>query len=156
MDPTAPFIVLGVWGVVAGFSWIVWVLATNIRIARVAGTRSRMHANLVEKLGSSQELMQFLSTEAGQRLFTESPQAEPQRNRFSRILGSVQAGIVLSALGLVLAGLSIAVPLAETTFVVFGSIAGAIGVGLLLSALVSFRLSKSMRIIVRTNDGQDS
>ena len=100
--------------------------------------------------------MHFLSTEAGQRLFTESPQAEPQRNRFSRILGSVQAGIVLSALGLVLAGLSIAVPIAATTFVVFGSIAGAIGVGLLLSALASYRLSKSMGLIDRTNDGPDS
>lgn len=153
---TEGFVVLGVWGVVAGFSWIFWVVATNIRIARVARTHSRMHTDLVEKLGSSQELMGFLQTEAGQRLFAESPQTEPRRNPLNRILGSVQAGIVLTVLGLVLAGLSVTVPLAETTFIAFGSITGAIGVGLLLSALISYRLSKSMGLMDRTNDESNS
>jgi type IV secretory pathway VirB6-like protein len=156
MNTEAPFIVLGVWGVVGSFSWIVWVIATNVRIARVAHTQGRMHADLVEKLGSSQELMGFLQTEAGQRLFSESPPPEPRMNPFNRILGSVQAGIVLSLLGLAFAGLSIAVPLAHTSFIAFGSIAAAIGIGLLISALVSYRLSKSMGLMDRTNDGADS
>lgn len=149
------FIVLAIWGVVAGFSWIFWVVATNIRIARVARTQSRMHTDLVEKLGASQELMQFLQTEAGQRLFNQSPQVEPRRNPFNRILSSVQAGIVLTVLGLVLAGLSVTTPLAESTFIAFGSITGAIGLGLLLSALISYRLSRSIGLVDRTNDRQD-
>ncbi len=158
MQNEAPFIVLGVWGVVAGFSWIVWVLATNVRIARVARTQSRMHTELVEKLGTSQELLGFLQTEAGQRLFTVSPapQVEPRKNPFNRILSAVQAGIVLSALGLALIGLGSAIPLARETFVAFGSIAGAIGVGLLGSALVSHRLAKSMGLMDRTNDPSGS
>ena len=156
MNPEAPFIVLGVWGVVSGFSWIVWVIATNIRIAKVARTQSRMHSEMVEKLGSSQELMGFLQTDAGQRLFSTPPQVEPRRDPFNRILSSVQAGIVLAALGLALAILGNAVPLAHGTFLAFGAITGAIGLGLLASALVSYRLSKSMGLIDRTNDGFDS
>ena len=152
MNNEAPFIVLGVWGVVAGFSWIVWVIATNIRIARVARTQSRMQADMVESLGASKELMTFLETEAGQKLFTESPQVEPRRNPSSRILGCVQAGIVLCALGIALFLLGGALPLARESFIAFGSITGAIGLGLLVSALASYRLSKSLGLLDRTND----
>jgi hypothetical protein len=95
--------------------------------------------------------MSFLQTEAGQNLFTPAPQVEPRRSPSNRILGSVQAGIVLTALGLGLFGLSQAIPLARETFLAFGSITGAIGLGLLFSALVSFQLSKSMGLIDRTN-----
>jgi hypothetical protein len=151
MHNEAPFVVLGAWGVVAGFSWIIWVIATNIRITRVARTQSQMQADMVERLGASKELMSFLQTEAGQSLFTASPQIEPRRNPSNRILGAVQAGIVLSALGLALFGLSAAIPLARETFLAFGSITGAIGLGLLASALISFRLSKSMGLMDRTN-----
>ena len=156
MNNEAPFVVLGVWGVVSGFCWIVWVIATNVRIARVARTQSQMQAEMVERLGASKELMSFLQTEAGRSLFTTPPQVEPRRNPFNRILSSVQAGIVLSALGLALFSLSGAVPLARETFIAFGSIVGAIGFGLLLSALVSFRLSKSMGLMGRTNDAAGS
>lgn len=112
MQNEAPFIVLAVWGVVSGFSWIVWVIATNIRLAKVARTQGQMQADLVEKLGSSQELMGFLQTEAGQRLLAGPAQVEPKPSPFGRILNAVQAGIVLSALGGALAALSRAVPLA--------------------------------------------
>ncbi len=152
MQNEAPFVVLGVWGVVSGFCWIVWVLATNVRIARVARTQSQMQADMVDRLGASKELMSFLQTEAGQKLFTASPQVEPRRNPSNRILAAVQAGIVLLALGLAMFGLSAAIPLARETFLAFGSIIGAIGLGLLLSALISFRLSKSMGLIDRTMD----
>ncbi|MCB1021119.1 MAG: hypothetical protein H6509_05145 [Bryobacterales bacterium] len=151
MQNEGPFIVLGVWGVVTGFSWIVWVIATNMRIARVARIQSQMQSEMVERLGASKELMSFLQTEAGQKVFTTPPQAEPKRNPFNRILGSLQAGIVLSALGVALFILSNAVPLARETFLAFGAITGALGLGLLLSALVSYWLSKSMGVLDRTN-----
>jgi hypothetical protein len=152
MNNEAPFVVLGVWGVVSGFCWIVWVIATNVRIARVARTQSQMQAEMVERLGASKDLMTFLQTEAGQNVFTPPPQIEPRRNPFNRIIGSIQAGVVLTALGLGLFALSAAIPIARETFLAFGSITGAIGFGLLLSAFISFRLSKSMGLIDRTND----
>lgn len=156
MDNEAPFIVLGVWGVVAGFGWIVWVIATNVRIARVSRSHGSTQTDLVEKLASSQELMGFLQTEAGQRLFAEAPKIERRKNPIDRILTSVQTGIVFAAIGAALAGLSMIVPLASSTFIAFGSLAGALGCGLMLSAFVSYRISKSMELIERTNDRADS
>jgi len=156
MHNEAPFVVLGVWGVVTGFSWIVWVIATNFRIARVARIQGQMQAEMVERLGSSKELMGFLQTEAGQKFFTPAPQVEPRRNPFNRILGSLQAGIVLGAMAVALLLLSKAIPLASETFLAFGAITGAIGLGLIGSALVSFRLSKSIGLIDRTNGRLDS
>lgn len=106
MDNEAPFIVVNVWGAVAGFSWIVWVIATNVRIARVSRHNGRTQADLVERLASSQELMGFLQTEAGQRLFAEAPEIEPRRNpidRIRRAAGSIGCGSsyrrVLSEMG---------------------------------------------------------
>ena len=151
MQNEAPFIVLAVWGVVSGFSWIVWVIATNIRLAKVARTQGQMQAELVEKLGSSQELMGFLQTEAGQRLLAGPAQVEPKPNPFGRILNAVQAGIVLSALGGALAALSRAVPLASETFITFGAITSALGAGLLISALASYWLSRSMGLFDRAS-----
>ena len=147
MHPTEAFVVLGVFGVVAGFGWIVWVIATNIRISKVARWQGQTQADLVEKLAASQELVRFLETEGGQRLFKQSPPIEPRRNPVNRILGSVQAGVVLLVLGIVFAGLSAVLPLAEATFLALAATAGGIGVGLLLSALISYRLSRSMGLL---------
>jgi hypothetical protein len=156
MNNEAPFIVLAVWGVVSGFGWIVWVLATNIRMAKVARTLGQMQTELVEKLGSSQELMGFLQTEAGQRLLAAPVQPEPKPSSFRRILNAVQAGIVLTVLGAALAMLSRVLPLAGDTFIAFGTIAGALGGGLLVSALASYWLSRSMGLMDRTSGRSDS
>lgn len=156
MHNEAPFIVLAVWGVVSGFCWIVWVIATNIRLAKVARTQSQRQAELVQKLGSSQELMNFLQTEAGQRLLDAPTLPEPKPDSFRRILNAVQAGIVLSALGAALAMLSNVLPLAGDTFFAFGAITGALGGGLLISALASYGLSRSMGLMDRTSERLDS
>jgi hypothetical protein len=76
---------------------------------------------------------------------------EPKPSPFGRILNAVQAGIVLSALGGALAALSTAVPLAGETFITFGAITGALGAGLLISALASYWLSRSMGLFDRTS-----
>lgn len=151
MHNEAPYIVLAVWGVVSGFGWIVWVIATNIRLAKVARSQGQMQADLIEKLGSSQELMGFLQTEAGQRLLSARSLPESKPSPFPRILNTVQAGIVMTALGGALAVLSDVVPLARETFIAFGAIIGAVGAGLLISALASYGLSRSMGLLDRTN-----
>jgi hypothetical protein len=71
-------------------------------------------------------------------------------------LNAVQAGIVLSVLGAALALLSRVLPLASDSFIAFGTIAGALGAGLLASALASYWLSRSMGLIDRTSGRLDS
>ncbi|HZE89782.1 MAG TPA: hypothetical protein VE404_09545, partial [Verrucomicrobiae bacterium] len=96
MHDLAP--ILGMWGLFAVFGWSVYVVAQNRRQSAVAKTQAEMQAKLLDKLSSSQELGEFLKTEAGRHLFDATTAAEPS-SPYRRILGSIQAGLVLFLLG---------------------------------------------------------
>jgi hypothetical protein len=127
--------------------WIVWVVSTNVRRRQAAEKIAALHSKLLDQCANSNELLRYLESEQGRR-FLESATVETT-NPATRILGAVQAGCVLGLLGL--AGLllrnGLHDPDVQETMLVFGSAALAIGVGFLLSAAVSYALSKSWGIL---------
>lgn len=132
--------------------WIVWVIANSRRRSRVAEIQRDIHAKLFEKFGTSQELVEYLKTEAGSK-FLDSASIEHTRP-FGRIIGSIQAGLILFLLGV-----AMLIVRASTSADAFfnemqraqsaqGMLAVsllllALGLGFLVSAAVSYKLSKN-------------
>jgi hypothetical protein len=144
----APFVVLGLWGFFTGVGWIIWVIATNIRITKLGRAQAEMQANLLEKLGSSQELLAFLQTAAGRRLMEIAPpNPEPRSSPIGRIMTSVQAGIILAALGGAFFATSGAYFGTRASFQVLGFVGVCLGAGFLVSAAATYILSKSWGLL---------
>ncbi len=148
MNNDAPFVVLGLWGAFTGIGWIFWVIATNVRMIKLGKAHAEMQANLLERLGSSQELLAFLQTDAGRRLLEAPPPApEPSRNPTGRILTSVQAGILLTAIGAAFFATSGTYFGTKVSFEILGFLGVCLGAGFLVSAATTYILSKSWGLL---------
>lgn len=114
-----------------------------------------VHTKLLDRLTNNQELLAYIESSAGRR-FLESapvPAAAPMAPMtiapVARILWSVQIGIVLAALGLGFWTARAAVDDVEAigVFQVMGTLAVAVGIGFVVSALMSWLLSQRMGLL---------
>ena len=143
MDSLAPVLIL-----VTIFTAIVLMVRTvtvNRRLHQIAKLQSDMQTRLLEKFGTSQELIAYLESPAGQR-FLESATIE-RRNPFGRILGSIQAGIVLATAGLGFFFLQSQWDRVEEGFLFLGTMGLALGIGFLVSSAAAYFLSKSWGLV---------
>lgn len=138
--------------------WIVWIVANNRRRGKVAEVQAQMQAKLFEKFGSSQEMIAYLNSEAGAK-FLESASIEHTRP-IGRVLGSIQAGFILCLLGIAMLIVRAATPAhafydeiqrAQSTqgLLAVSLILLALGIGFLVSAGVSYKLSKNWGLFDR-------
>jgi hypothetical protein len=127
--------------------FIFWTIFNTIRRVKQARAQAELNAKLLEKFASGHELVEYMNSEAGKK-FLESALMEPQRGSpYMRILTSVQAGIILAALGLAFFFVGRQVPDATQGLVAFGTVAVTLGVAFLVSAAASYRLSKSFGLL---------
>ena len=130
------------------FSWIAWVIFSTIRRYKTAKLRAGVQTKLLEKFGSSQDLLAYVQTYAGQQ-FLESIATE-QRTPYRRILGAAQVGVIALLFGAALLFLRSRVSGAQEAFLVFGTLILTLGIGFVVSAAVSYILSKSFGLLDRT------
>ncbi len=130
------------------FGFVAWIIFTTIRRYKTAKLQAGVQTKLLEKFGSGQELLAYVQSDAGKR-FLESLAME-QRTPYGRILGAVQAGVILVLLGIALLFLRGRVSGAEEGFLVSGTITLSLGVGFGLSAALSYFLSKSFGLLSET------
>ena len=123
--------VLIVLGVITAIVLIVW-LRGKTNQARLA-KQVEAQQQLMAMFQSGQELADFIETPGGQQ-FLRQFESRPH----GMILGFLAAGIVCSVLGLGLLGLMTR----EDEFLYPGVLTTAIGIGLILAALISRRLSQ--------------
>jgi hypothetical protein len=122
-------------------AWIAWILTNAVRRTKVARAQAEVQSKLLDKFASSQELLAYMQTEAGQRfvqvesepVITKSPQA--------KILGSFKVGTILGCLGLGL--LLLAAIFGDEAPLILGTLSLAIGLGFLVSSGISYKLSRS-------------
>jgi hypothetical protein len=158
MDEKAPFIVLMFLGMFAGIAWIAWVVATNMRLTKVGRAQAEAQARLLDKLGSSQELASFLQTDAGRKLLDSGPPPEPRRDPVRRILVSVQGGLMLAMLGVGFYVASImngSYHVPRLPFLIPAVMFGALGMGLLISAVATYVLSKQWGLLPGQEGGAE-
>jgi hypothetical protein len=128
---------------------VFWVVFSTIRRLKVARAQAEVHSKLIERLGSSQELLTFLETESGKQLVASIGIEQRGREPYGRILTSVQAGVILLFVGIALLILGGQFANAAEGFFILGGLAVALGVGFLISAGLSYRLSKAFGLFER-------
>ncbi len=144
-DALAPTIILSIIACVLGLS--VWVIATNIRRSRWGKQVADLHAKLLDRITGSQDLIAFLEGEAGRKYFESL--AFDMKDSVSRILNGIQAGVVLALVGLCLLVVRSAQDDLATrkALLLIGAPLTALGIGFLVSAAISYRLSKALGLL---------
>ena len=127
------------------FSFMFWTIFSTIRRFKIARLQADVQARLVEKFGTTQDLLAYVQTDAGKQ-FLEALSVE-RTSPYWRIIGAVQAGIVMFLFGLALLFLRGRVSGADEGFLVFGTIFVTLGVGFAISSAVSYSLSKSFGLL---------
>lgn len=131
----------------ATFSFMLWTILSTIRRYKVARLQADLQSKLVDKFGTTQDLLAYSDTETG-REFMRSLSLE-QRSPYDRIIGAVQAGIVSTLFGIALLVLRSRVSGAEEGLMVFGTIFVSLGIAFVLAAVASYSLSKSFGLLDR-------
>ena len=149
--------VIVIFGGVASF--LVWLIKTVLdqrRWNRLSRIQAEVHSKLLDRFSSNDELMAYVQTPSGQRFLESGPspvQEEPRALSapVSRILWSLQAGVVLTMGGLGM--LLISTRIAEEPgqfFVAMGILAVALGAGFAISAGVAYVMSRKLGLFDRT------
>ena len=122
--------------------WVAWLVGRRGH-ERLRG-KLDLQRRMLEKFGAASEFVAFAQSESGRR-FIETLSTEHGVHTL-RILSSIRNGAVLALLGMGLCILPIfegdLVPLAF-----FGVVALALGIGFLISAWASYRLSRSWGLL---------
>ena len=111
-----------------------------------------MHTKLLDRLTTNEDLMAYAQSPAGSRFLESTPIALDAETRasapVSRIIWSMQAGIVLMALG---GGLLFvqkdAIDEVRQALSVIQAIVGSVGVGLIVSAVAAYVVSGRLGIL---------
>jgi hypothetical protein len=131
--------------ILGAFSFMLWTLLSTIRRYKVAKLQAEVQRRLLDKISSTQDLVSYIQTDAG-RQFLESLNVE-RTSPYGRIIGAIQAGIVLFLFGGALLFLRHRVSGADEGFLVFGTIFVTLGIAFAIASGVSYSLSKSFGLL---------
>ena len=142
----------GLIGLASVFIWLVKTIVDHRRWLRTSKVQVEMHTKLLDRLTTNEDLMAYAQSPAGSRFLESTPISLEAESRASapvaRIIWSMQAGIVLMALG---GGLlwvqKDAIEEVRQGISVIQAIVGSVGVGLLLSAVVAYVVSGRLGIL---------
>jgi hypothetical protein len=168
-DPASQ--ILDVWrdvlnglAVFAGFGLavglLVWLIRTLVdykRWSRLAKVQTDAHTKLLDRFTANEDLLAYIQSPAGAKFLESSPISLDAAPRsvgapLSRILWSVQGGVVLIAggIGLHIVGGRVtdaASEAASQSLHALGVIGIALGVGFVISAIISFAISQRLGLI---------
>ncbi|MCY4027548.1 MAG: hypothetical protein OXH75_14720 [Acidobacteria bacterium] len=125
--------------------FIFWV--QNRTRLGVATHRAQIANKLLDNLGSGQEAMAFLESESGRTLLDAV--SSDRQNPYGQVLRALTTGTILCAAGIGLLLLYTALPYGDVALG-FGILALALGLGFVVAAGISYRLSKSWGLLDRT------
>lgn len=131
-------------------TWLVRTLIEHRRWSRVSKVQAEVHNKLLDRFTTNEDLLAYIQTPAGKRFLESAPIALDGAPRavsapVGRILWSVQVGLVLAAAGFGLEYVSgsIEKTVSQPLFAM-GVLAISIGIGFVLSAIVSYVLSRRL------------
>jgi len=140
-------------GVLGAILWLTRVFLENRRWSRIFKLQTDVHGKLIDRFGSSQELLNYMGTEAGKRFLEAAPipvDFEPQQrvpNAVARVLTPLQIGIVLVLLGVGFLVLRHAEADMRIPMLVLGTIFVMPGLGFILSAGITWILAGRLGLI---------
>jgi hypothetical protein len=125
----------------------------NRRWSRIFKMQSDVHARLIERFTTNQELATYMQTEAGRKFLEAAPlpiafeQHQRVPSAIARILTPLQTGIVMVLLGIGLLLLRHTEPEMNTPMLFFGTVVLMPGIGFIISAGVSWFLAARLGLM---------
>jgi hypothetical protein len=149
MIPTDPGGILFGVLVLLTLGWIVWMVLAGVQRMRMAAMQAELQGRLLERLGSSsQELVAYLGTDAGQRLLQAvTPRADPA----PRILAAIRTGVIVIIISLgflVVYGILAGEP-SRQLWLILAVLGFALGAGFLIASGFSLFLSRTWGLLER-------
>ena len=139
--------------ITVALGWFIRTLIEQKRWRQLTKTQTEVHTKLLDRFGSSDEILQYIRSEAGTRFLEAAPVAvQPEKAAartsgapITRIVWSVQIGVIalVASLGMLMISLRFKGEASEVLFV-FGAILFCIGGGFIASAAVSLFLSRRL------------
>ena len=140
-------------GAVLGFGWLVRTALDHRRWQRVSKVQVETHSKLLDRMNTTEDLRAYMESPAGRQFLESAPialdgRATPLAAPVSRILWSMQVGIVVLLLGIAMQVVSrsliddVAQPLR-----VLGVLSTAVGAGFLISAGLAYALSRKLGLL---------
>jgi hypothetical protein len=145
--------ILGMGGVLIAAVWMIRLLVESRRWNRSFKLQSEVHSRLIDKFATSQDLAAYMETEAGKRFLSASPMVlgsesgQRMPNAVARVLTPLQAGVVMSLLGIGLLFLRHAGTEMETPMTVLGTLVLMPGIGFILSAGITWVLAGRLGLL---------
>jgi ABC-type multidrug transport system fused ATPase/permease subunit len=131
-------------------TWLVRTLIEHRRWSRVSKVQAEVHNKLMDRFTANEDLLAYIQTPAGKRFLESAPIALDGAPRavsapVGRIMWSVQVGLVLAAAGFGLEYVSGSIDknVSQPLFAM-GVLGIAIGIGFVISAIVSYVLSRRL------------
>jgi hypothetical protein len=151
IDPIACLVAFACF--LAALVWFVRQFLENRRWSRIFKLQSEVHARLIDKFGSNQELSGYMETEAGKRFLEAAPipvafeQDQRMPNAIARVLTPLQIGVVLVLLGVGFFLLRhVRIEMYEP-MLVLGTVALMPGLGFIISAGITWALAARLGMI---------
>jgi hypothetical protein len=133
--------------------WLIKTLVDYKRWSRLAKVQTEAHTKLLDRFTANEDLLSYIKTPAGAKFLESSPirlDASPRSvgAPLSRILWSVQGGVVLLAggIGLQFVGVQVAGD-AQEPLRALGILSIALGFGFVISAIISYVISRRLGLI---------
>lgn len=139
--------------VALSLGWVIRLLVDYRRWYRLSKVQAEAHSKLLDRMTANEELLAYVQSTAGSRFLESAPIAlDPGSRRmgapFSRILWSAQAGVVLTAAGLGFRYMGVRFEgLVTEPLAAIGTLLVAIGIGFIVSAGVSYVLSRQLGLL---------
>ena len=131
--------------------WLVRTVIEQKRWNRLSRTQTEVHNKILDRFGSSEEVLAYIKSPAGSKFLESAPiplhaeKTAPQGAPMSRIMWSIQIGVVIAvaSLGMFLLSMRFGKETAHGFFAL-GAIAFTVGAGFIASAVVSLMLSRRL------------
>ena len=130
--------------------WLVRTLIEQRRWSRLSQTQAEVHNKILDRFGSTEELLAYIKTPAGSKFLESAPiplhtEVARPSGPLTRVLWSIQIGLIVAAAGLGMLLVSGRFD-RETAqgFFAMGTIAACVGGGFILSAIVSMVMSRRL------------
>jgi hypothetical protein len=133
--------------------WLTHVLLENRRWSRIFKLQTDVHGRLIERFGTSQEVLTYMGTDAGKRFLEATPIAvgferqPPVPSPVARVLTPLQIGVVMTLLGAGLLYLRNSVPDGGRALLVIGTVVLMPGLGFIISAGITWVLARHLGLM---------
>ena len=151
MDMVGVFVVMVT--IAGSLGWLVRTAMDYRRWGRLAKVQAEAHTKLLDRFTGNEELLAYVKSPAGMRFLQSAPIAldgspRPMGSSLSRILWSMQAGVVLTAAGIGMNYLSHNIdPDHAEPIYTLSVILLSVGVGFVVSAGLSYFLSRRFGLL---------